>query len=505
MKLFYAGRMIVTALGMAIAMSLTSLFLWKSGWLATTSASFHAYHAESLAIQFVLTAIILLWCCWNRRSLQVFLIRIAPFVTIVSLLVSALPLVQGFGQWLFGFAVPIIGAQTLLFAWLYVVSLRDVEESLIALLLAWVLSFFVRTFFESFENATAALFSSLALAVIAAVLLQIQWRTISFDSPMATSSFAVNKVSYIHAIKNFWRSVVYCATFAFLAGVIRFLTIDTAVITIVNYASALAGLVSPLVLMALWRFRTIRYNIDGVFRFAFPLLILCLGLLPFAFGAPFVIVAAVIYMTYSFLSLSVQALAVQISHDYGIDPVFCFSFQILICLVGQVLGYALGAVSPWGKSFGVSSLAIVALGSMGFLTLALFITRALHPSRSEESRPVEFLSLARAGASLGQPESGEGLEFDENVPEGETGETKDSARFEDKTALRCDLIGKKYALSQREIEIMLLFARGHTIASIAKELYISDNTVKTHLRRMYIKLGIHKKQELFALINNYVD
>ena len=78
-------------------------------------------------------------------------------------------------------------------------------------------------------------------------------------------------------------------------------------------------------------------------------------------------------------------------------------------------------------------------------------------------------------------------------------------RYEDKTALRCDLIGRKYALSQREIEVILLFARGKTISSIAGELFISDNTVKTHMRRLYAKLGIHKKQELFALINSYVE
>ncbi|MDE8685542.1 helix-turn-helix transcriptional regulator, partial [Adlercreutzia rubneri] len=60
--------------------------------------------------------------------------------------------------------------------------------------------------------------------------------------------------------------------------------------------------------------------------------------------------------------------------------------------------------------------------------------------------------------------------------------------YEDKTALRCDLIGRKYALSQREIEVMALVARGRTISSIATELFISDNTVKTHLRRLYQKL-----------------
>lgn len=47
--------------------------------------------------------------------------------------------------------------------------------------------------------------------------------------------------------------------------------------TFVNYGSALAGLFAPIALMLLWRFRTVRYTIDGVFRLAFPLIVVALG------------------------------------------------------------------------------------------------------------------------------------------------------------------------------------------------------------------------------------
>lgn len=323
---------------------------------------------------------------------------------------------------------------------------------------------------------------------------------------MASSSFSANRVSYVHGLASFWRSVLYCGTFAFLGGVVRFLAVDTTAMTFINYSSALAGLFAPIVLMALWRFRTVRYNIDGVFRLAFPLIVVALGILPFAAGIPFVILAALLYMTYSFLSLSVQALSIQISHDYGIDPVFCLSFQTLVCVVAQGVGYLLGACAPAGESFGVSPYAVIALGSVCFLALALYVTRALHPSQSEKSRPVEFLSLASGRVDCGA----QSMPFAEIEEEGDgaasvSEETIVRPRYEDKTALRCDLIGRKYALSQREIEVMLLFARGNTISSIAGELFISDNTVKTHMRRLYAKLGIHKKQELFALINSYVE
>ena len=40
--------------------------------------------------------------------------------------------------------------------------------------------------------------------------------------------------------------------------------------------------------------------------------------------------------------------------------------------------------------------------------------------------------------------------------------------------------------------------QGFTIAAIAEELFISENTVKTHMRRLYAKLDIHKKQQLLT-------
>ena len=78
-------------------------------------------------------------------------------------------------------------------------------------------------------------------------------------------------------------------------------------------------------------------------------------------------------------------------------------------------------------------------------------------------------------------------------------------KYADKLSMRCELIGEKFYLSRREVEIMRLVVQGFTIAAIAEELFISENTVKTHMRRLYAKLDIHKKQQLFSLVNSYVD
>jgi DNA-binding NarL/FixJ family response regulator len=55
------------------------------------------------------------------------------------------------------------------------------------------------------------------------------------------------------------------------------------------------------------------------------------------------------------------------------------------------------------------------------------------------------------------------------------------------------------ALSLREIEVLRLVARGGTNRKIADEMHVSENTVKTYLRRALEKLDCHSRSEAAAL------
>src|SRR5215471_8265060 len=50
-------------------------------------------------------------------------------------------------------------------------------------------------------------------------------------------------------------------------------------------------------------------------------------------------------------------------------------------------------------------------------------------------------------------------------------------------------------LTEREIEVLRLVARGMNNRDIAKELFISENTVKNHVRNILEKLQIHSRME----------
>ena len=57
----------------------------------------------------------------------------------------------------------------------------------------------------------------------------------------------------------------------------------------------------------------------------------------------------------------------------------------------------------------------------------------------------------------------------------------------------------EYSLTIREAEVLTLVLEGRSIPCAAKDLYISSNTVKTHVRHIYEKTGVRNKQDLLAL------
>jgi DNA-binding CsgD family transcriptional regulator len=55
---------------------------------------------------------------------------------------------------------------------------------------------------------------------------------------------------------------------------------------------------------------------------------------------------------------------------------------------------------------------------------------------------------------------------------------------------------EKYALSDREVEVIYLLAKGQTNQNICDQLHISVNTVKSHIKRIYKKLGVSNRLQL---------
>lgn len=75
-------------------------------------------------------------------------------------------------------------------------------------------------------------------------------------------------------------------------------------------------------------------------------------------------------------------------------------------------------------------------------------------------------------------------------------ETLDEQPAADTISLRCTVLAGEFRCTPREHEILELLARGRSKAYIADAFFISENTVRGHVKRLYAKLGVHSKQEL---------
>lgn len=84
------------------------------------------------------------------------------------------------------------------------------------------------------------------------------------------------------------------------------------------------------------------------------------------------------------------------------------------------------------------------------------------------------------------------------------GEEKTPRNYEtlganEKPGLSAEEITVRYGLSERENEVLLLLLEGKSATQIAKEMVVAHGTIKAHIRNIYKKIGIHQRDELFAL------
>ncbi|MCI8469426.1 MAG: hypothetical protein HFJ75_08090 [Eggerthellaceae bacterium] len=73
------------------------------------------------------------------------------------------------------------------------------------------------------------------------------------------------------------------------------------------------------------------------------------------------------------------------------------------------------------------------------------------------------------------------------------------------TGRRVMEMGHRFMLSEREIEVLTLYALGYTQKRVAEELHISQGTAHTHIKRIYAKTGMHSRQDILDYLSEYGD
>lgn len=65
---------------------------------------------------------------------------------------------------------------------------------------------------------------------------------------------------------------------------------------------------------------------------------------------------------------------------------------------------------------------------------------------------------------------------------------------------QCNTAGEQYGLSKKEREVLWYLVRGYTAKTISQKLYVSKNTIKTHIAHIYKKTDVHTRDGLRFLV-----
>jgi DNA-binding NarL/FixJ family response regulator len=82
-------------------------------------------------------------------------------------------------------------------------------------------------------------------------------------------------------------------------------------------------------------------------------------------------------------------------------------------------------------------------------------------------------------------------------------QSKEPLEINDKSEDRLDNFSNRHKPSRRELEVMRYVADGLSNPQIAKKLFISEFTVKTHRKNFYQKTGVKKIRDLIKFMESH--
>ncbi len=339
-------------------------------------------------------------------------------------------------------------------------------------------------------------------------------RTIDLNQPMFEDVPSEHPLVYKRVVSDVWRSAVSLGGLGLCTGVMRAMAITAPAIgTTVNLVSMFASFIVASLTLVLWAHRSITLNVPLAYRRTFPIVVIAFFLVPIIPENNVIWLAGIMYALHSAAILLMMIQCAQISRDRGINPVFIYGLFGGIMYALHDLGFIMGSAASAAVVPGLSSPAMVSLAAVSALSILALIgsTPNTKPTLRADGNSIELLnqtsipdeeSIALAGAAFDDDERAETQEKQMAASESST-TSPDSTVYQDRLSKQIELMRIDYKLSEREAEVAEMLARGQTVARIAETLFVSENTVRTHSKRIYAKLDVHKKQQLRDLVESY--
>ena len=261
-----------------------------------------------------------------------------------------------------------------------------------------------------------------------------------------------------------WRPIALLTTFEFVLNLVTGVSGSGISVSIIGSLLGCAFVLG----IVLLRFK--RFDLKATHYLALPLLLasmMCV-MLGGGFSTPG---AALGFAAHDVFLAFVFALLFDISFRRGVNPLWVFGLTQAFVTGGILASYVLRERAVMGGFVDVA----IAVSVVG-VTVAFMV----------------FLTDRDYSNAWGIRIAGE-PDGDDPVIENEP---DDDQRLEQ----RCAVVARQYDLTRREEEVLLMRLRGSTHRDLEEQLVISNNTVKSHIRHIYRKMGVTDLDEARELV-----
>ena len=294
---------------------------------------------------------------------------------------------------------------------------------------------------------------------------------------------------------------LFCAAaIAFAAAITRMMTLRTRpdsgeMVGVAGAACVIVG--AAILLFALRRRESDRSPLLGIptlFRILFPLVATLLLALSIGGEKLELPVGATGFSVYTIMSALMVPACIETAQRKGMraSAVYgLFAGSVYAVFSGTtLLGVQLFAE---GGGFGATTSLVATLLVLYVLAMAF----ALVQRRTSGSESGECAPLSEASREV--PADGRDPSPCASAPGPRA--AGHAADMPDPIEQRCLVLAEQRGLSPRETDVLVAFAHGRNVAYLAEQLCLSTNTIRSHSKTLYTKLGVHNKQELIDLVD----
>lgn len=298
-----------------------------------------------------------------------------------------------------------------------------------------------------------------------------------------------NKKVMKKTVSIVWKPIFLASLFAFLSSFTLLIsgqqTVDA---TQAHITSTVITLVVVLTMLVVGLFSPKKIDLDLSYRIALPLAAGGLLLLAYLWNFGGGIANSMVAMGWLLADIALWCVLANTAARLKVSAFLLFGASQAISCVATVVGILGGYY--FANSVGYDTIAIMTAALIGIYLLSttlVFLLKNRHGSAT-------IAATVNEKARTSKEES--------ELPEASTEVT--AYIVEDRVQARVRGISEQSDLTSRETDILGFLAQGRSTQYMAENLFLSENTVKSHVKNVYRKLGVHSKQEVIDIINSEV-